>query len=399
MIKKILVVIIATLMLLASIVLEVEAAATNPYCRISYDSAVGCNTVKYYSYKNDIARYDATRLVKFYDGKILLGTSNTVVTTNHKSGTNPAWTTDGSHLVWIDSENTLWARSYSTNQNVSLRNNVSSLGLNAESMVETVSFADGKSVAISTLLSDTTTTPVEPEETPTTEQNQPSSQPSTKSQLTEWTDNKGREHFSFGSNKLVVYKADVYLNKFKISELCNSGVRFVGVDSSYRVYLYEDASNSYYRFDPKNIFVPKKIRFANKGTLLSVITDSNGFVTKVVTTSGTYKLSQLTKKTRWQPPISYVINKSGYCTYYVAKSSKKYTLSLKGQKLYLGKKLIATGINKKSSSFGFANKKIYYVKNGKIYSANLATPKKATFEKNGKKLTYSSKNGFVKIAK
>ena len=90
-----------------------NAASTDPYCRISYDSNVGCNTVKYYYYVGGNARYDASRLVKFYDSKILLGTSNTEVTGNHKAGTNPAWNNNGSYLVWIESDNSLQCRAYS----------------------------------------------------------------------------------------------------------------------------------------------------------------------------------------------------------------------------------------------------------------------------------------------
>lgn len=394
--KRFLVTFVAIMLLFVNSLLA-NAAANSPYCRISYDSNVGCNTVKYFSYdKKDVAHYDASRFVKFYDGKILLGNSNTLITSTHKLGTNPGWIPDGTYLVWLETDNSFKGHHFATGQTVKLADNVLSIGINADSMAETVTFADGKSVAISTLLPNS----APPQEPPKVQPipSIPPKQPSNRL-LKEWTDEKGRENFEFGKNKLVVAGKNVYFNNFKISELCNSGVKFVGIDSSYKVYLYEDASCSYYRFAPKNLFVPKKIQFAKKGKLVSVVNDTNGFLTKIITTTGTFGLSQLSKKATWKPTISYAINKADYCTYYLAKSTKSYTLRKKGSCLYLGKKLIAKGISKKSNAFGFAGKKIYYCKNGKFYRAKIASPYKAGVIKDAKKITYSPKNGQVIIKK
>ena len=113
---KFIAVIMAVLMALTTLAPVVaNAADTDPYCRISYDAALGCNTVKYYSYIGGKAKYDARRLVKFYSGQLLLGTSNTLVTNKHKEGTNPAWTPDGAYLTWQETDNSFWARSYSEN--------------------------------------------------------------------------------------------------------------------------------------------------------------------------------------------------------------------------------------------------------------------------------------------
>ena len=372
------------------------ASANTPYCRISYDSSLGCNTVKFYSYnKSGVAQYDASRLVKFYDGKILLGTSNTVLTSNHKAGTNPAWTSDGSYLVWHETDDSFHGHNYTTGENVKLADKISAIGINSDSMAETVTLSDGKSVTINTLISGASSTPQKPVETPST----PVTKPVNQKKLKEWTDAKGREHFQFGKNELIVYGKNVFFNDFKISEICNSGVKFIGIDTSYRVYLYEDASDSYYRFSPKNMFVPKKISFPKKGKLVSVNRNDNGYLKEIVTTAGTFKISQLTKTSQWKPAISYVINKADYCTYYIAKSTKKYTLTRKGSSLYLGKKLIAKSIDKKSKAFGFKGKNIYCRKDGKIYMSKIKNPTKWTLVKGGKKITFSTKNGQVIIKK
>lgn len=392
-----LIAILMAIMTLVNLTPAIAKAATNPpYCRISYDSSLGCNTVKYYAYdKSGVARYDASRLIKFYDRKILLGTSNTVVTSKHKAGTNPAWILDGSYLVWQETDESFHAHKYATGENIKLADKILAIGINSDSMAETVTLADGKSVKISTLISESTSTPQKPTQTPST----PSSVPKTNKKIKEWTDSLGREHFKFGKNELIVDGKNIFFNNFKISELCNSGVKFIGIDSSYYVYLYEDASDSYYQFSPKNIFVPKKISFPKKGKLLSVINDSNGFLKKIVTTSGTFSIKELTKPATWKPPISYAINKANYCTYYIAKTTKSYTLKRKGSSLYLGKKLIARGISKGSNAFGFKGKNLYYAKNGKIQEAKISNPKKAHVVKGAKKITFSKKNGQVILKK
>ncbi len=399
--KKILMAILVIAMTLVALSQPVNAAsATSPYCRISYDTSMGCNTVKYYSYIKGIAQYDASRLVKFYDGKVLLGTSETVVTTNHKLGTNPSWITDGSFLIWqeADADLSLCARGYSDGINRTIATGVTSISLNAESMVETVSFADGTSKSIKDLLGSTSSAPAPtpvPVPVPT-----PAPVTTTPPAIKEWTDSVNRDHFKFGKNELIVDGKKIYLNDYLISELCNSGVRFVGIDNQNRVYLYEDRSACFYRFNTKNIFKPIKMKFATGAKLLSVEKNSNGYITKVVTSAGTFSIKQLVADKKWYPKKSYVMNKHGYCVYYMSESSKTYTLTIKGNNLYLGKKLIVKGISRKTDSFGFKGKYIRYIKNGYDCQVKISNPKKVTILKKGvKKYTYSKKDGTVKKAK
>ncbi len=386
--------ILLALMTLVNLTPVTVRGANLPYCRISYDSSVGCSTNKYYYYnKNNVACYDAARLVKFYDSKILLGTSNTLVTSKHKSGTYPVWVPDGSYLVWQENDNSLNARNFATGQNFKLADNITSIGINTESMGETVTFSDGKSVTIASLFTGANVP------APTPKPSTPAPAPAVK-KLNEYTDSKGREIFEFGKNKVMVDKKDVYFNDFKISEVCNSGVRFLGITTSYNVYLYEDESESYYKFSEDNIFVPEKLQFPNNGKLISVNNDPNtNFLKEIVTTTGTFKPSELTKTKKWKPAISYAINKEDYCTYYIKGTTKKYTLTRKGTSLYLGKKKIAKGIDKGKNAFGFKDKKLYYRKDGKIREATIKKPKKSTIVKDFKKITFSKKNGQVVLKK
>lgn len=422
-------VILAVLMLLTTLAPVTVNAATaeSPYCRISYDAAVGCNTVKYYSYVGGKAKYDASRLVKFYNGQLLLGTSNTLVTSKHKDGTNPAWTPDGSYLIWQETDDSCWARNYSTGVNQKIATNVLSVGLNAETMAETVSLANGTSSKVDDLIKGATATP-----TPTATTN-PTASPAASATVSptaspvvtasptatattppaatvapkpttpvanrveEWTDSANREHFTFNSNEVIVDGSDVYLNDFKISELCDSGVRYIGVDVQNRVYLYEDSSASLYRFSPENVFVPEKIKFGEGCTLKSVTTDeASRYLIEIVTSIGKFTPAQLVADKDWYPNTSYAINKAGYCTYYLAETDTQYKLTLSNGDLYLGTKKIQSGITRKSESYGFKNDTIYCVRGSLMYGSTLSNPTKwVLLHQNVAKLNYSTKNGMV----
>ncbi len=394
---------IATLMAILTLVTLVPctvSASNEPYCMISFDASLGCNTVKYYSYSSNTFRQDTARLVKFYDGKILLGTNDTLLTSSHKAGTNPAWTPNGNYLSWFDNNNSFCLRNYKTGE-MRYFSEVSNIKLNAESMVSSVILADGSVKSVTELLSDSTSNVTPPSPTSPSSPSSPSTKnPIKNPAVQQWTDSAGREHYKFGKNKVIVDGHDVYLNDYKISELCNSSVRFVAIDSSNRVYLYEDKTASLYRFKVVNIFKPSRIKFAKGTKLQRIELNSNGYLTKIVTTSGTFTVKQLAVDKTWYPKKNYAINKKGYCTYYLAETSKTYTLRLKGTKLYLNKKVIAKGITRKTESFGFKGKFLYYVKAGKRYEAKISSPKMAKVTKTGiKKLTYSKKDGCVKGAK
>lgn len=392
--KRFLIVILAMAVLLVNLAPSVQAAKTNPpYCRISYDAALKTNALRYYFYKKNIAQEDSSRLVQFNGkGTIKLGTKEKIITKKHKPGTNPAWISDGSYLVWLETDNSISALEFKTGKIRKIAENVSVLNLNAETMAESVTFKDGTTKSIKALLS--ANTPAVTPDNGTVTVPSPKPTPSPDKKIKEWTDSTGRHHFKFGKNEVIVDNKNIYLNDYRISELCNAGVRFVGIDSKDRVYLFEDKTVSFYRFKVSNIFKPDKIKFAKGTKLQTVVTNKSGYMTKVVTSSGTFTIKQLVADKTWYPKKNYAMNKKGYCTYYLANSSKTYTLTLKKGKLYLGKKLIAKGITRKTESFGFYKKYIRYVYKGKAWQKKIGSKKKATvWKKNVKKLTYSKKNG------
>ena len=394
-----------------------EETSKPPYCRISYDteesfqSTKGCYTLRYYAYNAERKFFEesASRLVKYRDGIILLGINGKNEVTSKHNKTAPGWNTDSAYLVWQETDNSVSVRNFKTGKTYRIAENVSSLNMNSETMVESVTFLDGTTKSINDLLpsSTATTTPptTKPANTPNTESNsgnssKPDKTSKSSSKVEEWKDSAGQHHFKFGKNEVIVDGKKIYLNDYRISELCTYGVRFIGIDTSGRVYLYEDKTISLYRFKVSNIFKPDKIKFKKGTKLQNIVTNKKGCMTKVVTSSGTFTVKQLVVDKTWYPKKSYVINKQNYCTYYMAETSKTYTLTLKGNKLYLGKKLVAKGITRKTESFGLYKNYIRYIYKENAYQKKIGSKKATIWKRNVKKLKYDTKKtGFAIGAK
>jgi len=314
---------------------NVFAASNNPYCRISFDSSVGCNTIKYYYYIENTARYDQTRLVKFYDEKVLLGSNNTVITSNHKLGSNPAWTTDGKYLVWVEDDFTLNAREYCSDTNITLANGVSSLGLNSESMVETVTLIDNSSSDISKLLPQQTSPTAQPTVVPTviptaTPPVAPTETPKATKKPKIYKSDKC-ENFA---KKSVLYKkgtSDKYILKYKNKKLYLNG-KVVARGIKYKKNILGFYSKNYliyvkghktYLSDIKN----PKIRILAKQNVKSLVYDKKtGFATSI---------HRLTKK------LDYVENsKLKSILYQNGKKAHVLKTNKKRTKLYLDDKLL-----------------------------------------------------------
>lgn len=147
------------------------------------------------------------------------------------------------------------------------------------------------------------------------------------------------------------------------------GAKFLGMDHSYNVYLYE--KNSLYRFKQGNWY--NASRLALSGNYKSFKKDDNGFISKIVTSKSSYTMKQLTTASKWKAKKTYVVSKSGYKTLYRKGSTSSYTLSLKSGILKLNGKKVASGVSK----YGFINGKTFvYSKKGTGFSATLKNPKK-----------------------
>lgn len=383
--KKILAALLAALMLLVNLapVAAKAASADSPFCRIAYDSNVGCDTVKYYFYIDGTAKYDASRLVKFYDGKILLGINNTTVTSTHKAGTNPAWSTDGSHLVWIEADSSLWARTYADGVNKKIVDSISSLGLNAESMVETVTFSDNKSSSINELLNVSTNVVSDSAidvatATPTVK---PTAKPTAKPTKAPYKKNKCKNY----SNKSVYYAAGttnkyflkrtgnkLYINgKLVVAGISKNAKNIFGFSKSYYVYFVKNHKlYSASKFNPsKHQLLMQNIRNLN-------FDKKTGFVSTI---------NRLKKK------VDYVDTKK-FKTILYQNGQKAHVLKTNkaGTKLYLDGKLVDKSKKKSSfTSLGFTEGGYICYNKGKI-------PHKAKIELPSAKEKWKTTNTWTK---
>lgn len=152
------------------------------------------------------------------------------------------------------------------------------------------------------------------------------------------------------------------------------GTKFMGIDSSYNVYMYEtNESGTLYRFKSKNWYSAEKIVLS--GAFKKFETNENGFIEKVVTDNASYTIKQLTTSGKWKAKKTYAVDKGSYVTLYIKNSTKSHTLSIDKGVLYLDGKAVAIGVSKK---FGFVStKKIAYIKSSKVFTAAISKPTKS----------------------
>ena len=170
------------------------------------------------------------------------------------------------------------------------------------------------------------------------------------------------------------------------------GTKFMGIDPSYNVYMYEvNNSGTLYRFKPNNWYSAEKIVLS--GAFKSFETNKNGFIEKVVTSKSSYTIKQLTTSGKWKAKKTYAVDKGSYVTLYIKNSSKSHTLSIDKGVLYLNGKAIAIGVSRK---FGFVSaKKFAYIKGGKVRTATITSPvKQKVFVSKVK--DFKKSNGLIK---
>lgn len=148
------------------------------------------------------------------------------------------------------------------------------------------------------------------------------------------------------------------------------GAKFMGLDSSYNVYLYE-TNGTLYRFKSGNWYSAEKISLSS--AFKTFTTNDNGFIEKIVTKNATYTIKQLTTSNKWKAKKTYVVSKENYATLYIKNTTKSHTLVLEKGVLYLGGKAIAINVKK----FGFVSaKKLCYISKNAVYTATLSKPTK-----------------------
>ena len=146
------------------------------------------------------------------------------------------------------------------------------------------------------------------------------------------------------------------------------GVKFMGIDSDYNVYLYE-TNGTLYRFKFGSWYSAEKIALGS--AFKTYKTDEKGFLSQVVTENDTYTLKQLTTSDKWKASKTYVVTKDTYATLYTKDTVESHTLMLTNGVLTLDGKEVDDTV----SAFGFISETSFcYIRNGRVYKATISAP-------------------------
>ncbi len=374
------------------------ATTKTPYGYVWVDSSNGTKHIQFYEYNKSLNSYQITRRVGIRN-KNVYSNSGALLYSNVKE----AGYSEAGDLYVILSTGNVEKLTYA-GKKVSYKVNAVKLNFDTEDLVVTILVTGKGNVKLSDLAnivspSPTPTpsptpspspTPVNP--TPTPANPTPTPTPSkSKNRVERTATSSGQRITAYKDNKSklkILVEGSKVLNETASVRLSDTvkGAKFLGIDTSYNVYLYE-VNGNLYRFKFGSWYSAETMKL--NGTYISSKNDSNGFLNSITTSKGTYKVINLNKPSVWQAKKTYAVNKSTYATLYTKGSSTSKTLNLKNGILYLNGKKVSTKVTK----FGFVNaKKFVLVKSGKVFTANITTPTKL-------KAVNTKKKGTIKPGK
>lgn len=335
----------------------------------TYDDAASSRTVyKYYSYNSSKDSYVAKRTFYSSGNTVYFSNGTAVTTASAGSGSRyNGFDTDGN--FWVTTNKGELLRIGSNNKVVTvLSSGATELCYNTDDLATSVSTSSGTK-CLSDLKevsgTDNSTTPVVPTPAPS-----------------------GTNRVAVYTNSLDEMVYDAYQgNVLKVSIVLSSngkhilnatdgvrlsdflkGVKFMGIDTDYNVYLYE-TNGTLYRFKYGSWYSAEKIVL--DGAFKTYKTDANGFINQFVTDKTTYTVDQLSISDKWKANKTYVVTKDTYATLYIQSTVESFTLMLSDGVLTLN----GIKIDDKVSAFGFISGTHFcYIKNGKAYKAHIAYP-------------------------
>lgn len=366
---------IATFLLVTCLILGTcqtafAADTTNAPYGYTYDDAANGRTMyKYYSYNATKSSYYATRV--FYSNGTSLYFENGTLVTATSAGTGSRYNGFGTTGIFyvITSNGGILSVDNNNTVNTVLASGATALNYNYDDLAETVTTTSG-TLVLSTLRPTTSTTPDVP-----TLPNQPSST-KTNSRVEVYTNSAGEMVYTAYDKANVKVSIIVSDDGQKILNITNDvrlsdtlkGVKFMGIDSSYNVYMYE-TNGTLYRFVFGSWYSAEKIVLDSK--FKTMRTDDNGFLSTIVTDKTTYNIKQLTTSTKWEASYTYAVTKDVYATLYTKGSAQSTTLMLTDGILTLNGK----EVDDKVTAFGFISEtKFCYIRNGKAYTAPISDP-------------------------
>ncbi len=369
-------------------------AAREPYCFVSYSDELGCYVVDYYYYDaSGVAIIDREKRL-ILDGSTLRTGRGDIISTNFKPGSTVSWYNSNT-AVWQNKNDNFFAWNSTTKKNTRIATSGEKVLLNYDQFANQIKMKNGKTVSISTLIKE-----VGSGYGTGSDASSDSSSINSGKEVVTKTDSATRKvTVTFGNHSLVSYRAEVtYNGKYKLSEYCKSGIRYLAVTkngSGYYIFVYEDDDNKIYRFDTADICNPIEVDF--RGEIKSSPTfDSKGYGNKLITSVGSFSFSSLTEKAdedNSTTKAAYAINKSTYSMLYKS-NGERSQLKRKGSALYEWDLKIADGIKAKKRQFGFWDEKtITYILNGNRYIAPLSNPSKSTLAETNVKELIPAKDG------
>ena len=357
-------------------------AANAPYGFTYSDSANGRTIYKYYKYNSSKSTYVPEK--EYYSkGSKMYSSGGTLLTDTYGSGSQYNGF-DVSGNFYVITPNLELLKIGSTKEMV-LNSGCVRLAYNSDDIATSVVTSSGW-ISLSTLK----------HISPVDEGDSSPVAPKSANRVDTYTNAYGEMVFEAFQNgkvkiKLIVSKSGNKVlnatNKVRLTDTLK-GAKFLGLDTSYNVYLYE--GSTLYRSRYGKWYSAEKLPLS--GTYKSFTNNSNGFMSKIVTSQGSYNSKQI-QQSNWKASRNYVVCKTGYCTLYQKGKTSSYTLMYKDKVLYLNGKKVAKSVKK----YGFTPTKIVYIKGSTLYTAKLGSPKKTTKVKKAKSLVRNKYNIVVKV--
>ncbi len=379
----------------------VSAATKIPYGYTWVDSNTGTKHVQFYEYNKSLNSYQITRRVGIRN-KNVYSNSGALLYSNVKEA---GYSATGDLYVILSTGNV--EKLTYAGKKVSYKVNAVKLNFDTEDLVVTimvtgkgnVKLADLASVANPTPTPSPSPSPTPANPTPTPANPTPTPTPSkSKNRVERTATSSGQRITAYKDNKSklkILVAGSKVLNETASVRLSDTvkGAKFLGIDTTYSVYLYE-TNGTLYRFKFGSWYSAETMKL--NGSFVSSKNDSNGFLNSITTNKGTYKVSSLNKPSVWKAKKTYAVNKSTYVTLYTKGSSSSKTLKILKGTLYLNGKKVTNKVTK----FGFINaKKFVLLKSGKVYTASISSPTKIKVVNSKKKGNFKpGKLGLVSTA-
>lgn len=380
----------------------VSAATANaPYGYSWNDDNTGNKHIQFYEFDKNLNSYRITRRVMMKN-KNLYSNSGALLYSNVKEA---GYSATGDLYVILSTGNV--EKLTYAGKKVSYKVNAVKLNFDTEDLVVTimvtgkgnVKLADLASVANPTPTPSPSPSPTPANPTPTPANPTPTPTPSkSKNRVERTATSSGQRITAYKDNKSklkILVAGSKVLNETASVRLSDTvkGAKFLGIDTTYSVYLYE-TNGTLYRFKFGSWYSAETMKL--NGSFISSKNDSNGFLNSITTNKRTYKVSSLNKPSVWKAKKTYAVNKSTYVTLYTKGSSSSKTLKLLKGTLYLNGKKVTNKVTK----FGFINaKKFVLLKSGKVYTASISSPTKIKVVNSKKKGNFKpGKLGLVSTA-